>query len=313
MPVEYVDVKKFKKVVLLYNRNSGKQIFASMMSKVNETFKRIKAVVGAKNAEMWDIKYFDQIPEIAQRIVDEQADWVIIAGGDGTIRAMIEQLANRKYVPYISVFPAGTVNLVAKELLVKSDPEKWCKRMFKGIKTPVYLGRANGNVFLTVTGVGFDSLVVDNVSEKEKKLLNKLAYVWQGTEIMRKELLFNNWRYRFQVRFDDEEEWLEGTSVIVGKSRYYAGRYNLFFGASLSSPLLHVALFTGDKRGDFIRYAACIAMEALTLDNDIIIRKARRLEIRCNEENFAAELDGDAVTTTPLVIEMEPEPIIFLA
>lgn len=313
MPVEYVDVKKFKKVVLLYNRNSGKQIFASMMSKVNETFKRIKAVVGAKNAEMWDIKYFDQIPEIAQRIVDEQADWVIIAGGDGTIRAMIEQLANRKYVPYISVFPAGTVNLVAKELLVKSDPEKWCKRMFKGIKSPVYLGRANGNVFLTVAGVGFDSLVVDNVSEKEKKLLNKLAYVWQGTEIMRKELLFNNWRYRFQVRFDDEEEWLEGTSVIVGKSRYYAGRYNLFFGASLGSPQLHVALFTGDKRSDFIRYAACIAMEALTLDNDIIIRKARRLEIRCNEENFAAELDGDAVTTTPLVIEMEPEPIIFLA
>ena len=313
MPVEYVDVTKFKKVVLLYNRNSGKQLFASMMSKINETFKRIKELVGSKNAEMWDIKYFDQIPEIAQRVVDEQADWVIIAGGDGTIRAMIEQLANRKYVPYISVFPAGTVNLVAKELLVKSDPEKWCKRTFKGIRTPVYLGRANGNVFLTVTGVGFDSLVVDNVTEKEKKLLNKLAYVWQGTELMRKELLFNNWRYRFQVRFDDEEEWQEGTSVIVGKSRYYAGRYNLFSGASLSSPLLHVAVFTGDKRGDFIRYAACIAMEALTLDSDIIIRTARKLEIRCNEENFAAELDGDAVTTTPLVIEMEPEPISFLA
>lgn len=313
MPLEYVDITKFKKVVLLYNRNSGKQLFASMMSKINETFKLIKEVVGSKNAEMWDIKYFDQIPAIAQRVVDEQADWVIIAGGDGTIRAMIEQLANRKYVPYISVFPAGTVNLVAKELLVKSDPEKWCKRTFKGIKTPVYLGRANGNVFLTVTGVGFDSLVVDNVTEKEKKLLNKLAYVWQGTELMRKELLFNNWRYRFQVRFDDEEEWHEGTSVIVGKSRYYAGRYNLFSGASLSSPLLHVALFTGDKRGDFIRYAACIAMEALTLDNDIIIRTAKKLEIRCNEENFAAELDGDAVTATPLVIEMEPEPIKFLA
>ena len=32
MPGEYVDVKKFKKVVLLYNRNSGKQLFASMMA-----------------------------------------------------------------------------------------------------------------------------------------------------------------------------------------------------------------------------------------------------------------------------------------
>lgn len=313
MSITYTDVTKFKKVVLVYNRNSGKQLFASMMAKVNEVFKLLKELVGFKNVEMCEIKYFDQLPEIAQKIVDEQADWVIIAGGDGTIRALIEQLANHRYAPYISVFPAGTVNLVAKELLVSGDPSKWVKRVAKGIEVPVYLGRANGHVFLTVTGIGFDSLVVDSVSEKEKKLLNKLAYVWQGTELMRKELLFNNWRYRFEVRFDDEEEWHEASSVIVGKSRYYAGRYNLFNGASLSSPMLHVALFTGCKRGDFMRYAACIAMEALNLDRDIIIRKARKLEIRCNAENFAAELDGDAVTCAPLSIVMEDVPIKFLA
>lgn len=313
MSITYTDVTKFKKVVLVYNRNSGKQLFASMMAKVNEVFKLLKELVGFKNVEMCEIKYFDQLPEIAQKIVDEQADWVIIAGGDGTIRALIEQLANRHYTPYISVFPAGTVNLVAKELLVSGDPSKWVKRVAKGIEVPVYLGRANGHVFLTVTGIGFDSLVVDSVSEKEKKLLNKLAYVWQGTELMRKELLFNNWRYRFEARFDDEEEWHEASSVIVGKSRYYAGRYNLFNGASLSSPVLHVALFTGCKRGDFMRYAACIAMEALNLDRDIIIRKARKLEIRCNAENFAAELDGDAVTCAPLSIVMEDVPIKFLA
>ncbi len=185
---------------------------------------------------------FVQIDDIADKIVAEKVDWVIIAGGDGTIRALIEKLSNRKYVPYISVFPAGTVNLVAKELLVSNDPGKWFKRVSKGVEVPVYLGRANGHVFLTVTGIGFDSLVVGSVTEKEKKLLNKLAYVFQGTELMRKELLFKNWRYRFQVRFDDEDKWYEGSSVIVGKSRYYAGRYNLFNGASLSSPLLHAAI-----------------------------------------------------------------------
>lgn len=313
MSITYAEVTKFKKVILVYNRNSGKQLFASMMAKVNEVFKLLKELVGFKNIEMCEIRYFDQLPDIAQRIVDEQADWVIIAGGDGTIRALIEQMANRRYAPYISVFPAGTVNLVAKELLVSGDPGKWVKRAAKGIEVPVYLGRANGHIFLTVAGIGFDSLVVDSVSETEKKLLNKLAYVWQGTELMRKELLFNNWRYRFEIRFDDETEWHEASSVIVGKSRYYAGRYNLFNGASLSSPLLHIALFTGCKRGDFIRYAACIAMEALNLDNDIIIRQARKLEIRCNEENFAAELDGDAVTCAPLSIVMEDKPIKFLA
>ncbi len=313
MAITYADVTKFNRVVLVYNRNSGKQLFASMMAKVNEIFKLLKELVGSKNIEMCEIKYFTQLPEIAQKIADERADWVIIAGGDGTIRALIEELANRRYTPYISVFPAGTVNLIAKELLLSSDPGKWFKRVSKGIETPVYLGRANGHVFLTVAGIGFDSLVVDSVSEREKKLLNKLAYVWQGTELMRRELLFNNWRYRFEVRFDDEEQWQEASSVIVGKSRYYAGRYNLFNDAKLGSPWLYAALFTGYKRGDFIRYAACIALEALSLDRDIIVRRARRLEIRCNAESFAAELDGDAVTSAPLKIFMEDEPIKFLA
>ena len=302
MAINYAEVMQFKKVVIVYNRNSGKQLFASMIARINEIFKRLKDALGSKTVELREIKRFDEIPAIAEALQAEAVDWVIIAGGDGTIRAFVEQLSNRKYLPYISVFPAGTVNLVAKELLLSGDPYKWAKRVLKGVEVPVYLGRANGHVFLTVTGIGFDSLVVDNVTEKEKKLLNKLAYVLQGTEIMRKEVLFNNWRYRFEVRFDDEDQWHECSSVIVGKSRYYAGRYNLFRGASLSTPWLYTALFTGAKRADFIRYAACIAMEALGLDKDIVVRRAKRLEIRCNVEDFAAELDGDAVTTAPLSI-----------
>lgn len=132
--------------------------------------------------------------------------------------------------------------MVAKELLMSNDPAKWVKRVSKGIVSPVQLGKANGHIFLTVAGIGFDSLVVDNVSELEKKLLSKLAYVWQGTEMMRKEFVYSNWRYKFQVRLDDEEEWYEASSVIVGKSRYYAGRYSLFNGASLCVPQLHVAI-----------------------------------------------------------------------
>lgn len=313
MPINYVDVQSFNKVVLVYNRNSGKQLFASMMAKINEINKRLKKIFGSKRVEMVDIRAFSQIPELAERFAAEKVDWVIIAGGDGTIRALIEQLDKQQHMPYISVFPAGTVNLVAKELLMSGDPEKWIKRATKGVQVPVYLGRANGNAFLTVAGIGFDSLVVDNVSEKEKKMLNKLAYVWQGTEVVRKEMFMSNWRYRFQVRLDDEDTWYDASSVIVGKSRYYAGRYNLFTNASLSSPLLHIALFTGSTRADFLRYAACIAMEALKSDKTIIEKTAKKLEIRCNEENFAAELDGDAITKAPLFIEIDAEPIKFLA
>lgn len=308
-----VDIAAFQKVMIVYNRNSGKQLFASMLARVNEVKKRLKQVIDPKSLEIVEIKSFEQVEGLAARICQEKYDWIIVAGGDGTLRAIIDVFAKHEHMPYVSVFPAGTVNLVAKELLMSNDPAKWVKRVSKGIVSPVQLGKANGHIFLTVAGIGFDSLVVDNVSELEKKLLSKLAYVWQGTEMMWKEFVYSNWRYKFQVRLDDEEEWYEASSVIVGKSRYYAGRYSLFNGASLCVPQLHVAIFTGDTRADFMRYAAVIAMEALQLDKSIIIRHAQKIEIRCNVEDFAAELDGDAITSAPLQIELHPVPINFLA
>ena len=307
-----VDIAAFQKVMIVYNRNSGKQLFASMLARVNEVKKRLKQVIDPKSLEIVEIKSFEQVEGLAARICQEKYDWIIVAGGDGTLRAIIDVFAKHEHMPYVSVFPAGTVNLVAKELLMSNDPAKWVKRVSKGIVSPVQLGKANGHIFLTVAGIGFDSLVVDNVSELEKKLLSKLAYVWQGTEMMRKEFVYSNWRYKSQVRLDDEE-WYEASSVIVGKSRYYAGRYSLFNGASLCVPQLHVAIFTGDTRADFMRYAAVIAMEALQLDKSIIIRHAQKIEIRCNVEDFAAELDGDAITSAPLQIELHPVPINFLA
>lgn len=311
MSVKYTDIHKFNKVVLIYNRNSGKQIFASMFARINEIFKYLKEDLG-RAVDLIAIERFSDLDDVVNYIVDEKADWVIVAGGDGTIRAAIEKIYNKGHRPYISVFPAGTVNLVAKELNMSIEPYKWYRRIQKGITIPVYMGRANGNSFITVAGIGFDSLVVDNVTETTKKLLSKFAYIWEGSELVRKEMLFKNWQYEFKVRFDDEEKLYSAASIIVGKSRYYAGRYNLFGGASISDPNFHVALFEGNTNVHFARYASLIALEAINIDPTVTIKKARRLEITCNIKEFPVELDGDAITVTPLVIEMESTPIKFI-
>ena len=39
MAINYAEVDKFNKVVIVYNRNSGKQLFASMIMKINEIYK----------------------------------------------------------------------------------------------------------------------------------------------------------------------------------------------------------------------------------------------------------------------------------
>lgn len=312
MAIQYTDIHKFNKVVIIYNCNSGKQFFASMFARINEVYRYLKLELGTRVVDLVTIERFNELDGVVDYIVEAKADWVIIAGGDGTIRAAIEKIYNRKHEPYISVFPAGTVNLVAKELNMSIEPFKWFRRVLRGVEVPVYMGRANGNSFITVAGIGFDSLVVGRVNEKTKKFLNKLAYVLEGGVLIQKEMLFKNWQYKFMVRFDDEKDIYDAASIIVGKSRYYAGRYNLFRGANMSEDFFHVALFTGNTQGQFARYASLIGLEALELDSTIIIKQAKRLEITCNVGEFPVELDGDAVTATPLVIEMDGKPIKFI-
>lgn len=312
-PQGQVDVRQFKKIFILYNRYSGKQLFASMITRINEVYKLLKQELDA-DITLLDVKYFEQMPKLARKAAEEQCDWVIIAGGDGTIRAFVEDMLRLDYRPYISVFPAGTVNLIAKEISLRNEPGRWVHRAIKGFVYPFYTARANGSLFLTVASVGFDSLVVDNVGAVQKRLLNKFAYVLQGTQLVRKELIFSDWRYSFRVRFDDEDVWHSGSSVIVGKSRYYAGRYNLFPEATLSSPYLYAAVFPGNKRADILKYASLIALEGLNLDKDILCRKAKKVEIESVHliEDFPVELDGDVVAATPLRLEIMDRPLLLI-
>ena len=268
-----VEIKNFKKVVIIYNPNSGKQIFVSMLSRVLDLKRRLTAIIGPNRVELTELREFKKLTDWADKIKEEKYDWVIVAGGDGTL----------------------------------------IQRVRKGRIKPVRIGKANGHIFLTVAGIGFDSKVVDSVSSIEKRFLSSFAYVVQSGELVRKELLLSNWRYRFRVKFDGDPEWYEASSVIIGKSRYYAGRYSLFKGAAITNDYFDVALFTGCKRADFLKYAAMILMESLEGEQGVIVKKAHTLTIECNVDGFPAELDGDVVTATPLLIEMYSQTVNFLA
>lgn len=313
MERERVDIKQFKKVLLIFNPKSGSQFFNDKVSKVNEIRNLLREVLGSNVLTEVAIESFEGVRGIAQRACDEDFDWIIVAGGDGTLRAITEVFVENNKLPYMSVFPMGTVNLVAKELSMPADPEEWVKRVERGSATPVWLGKANNRIFLTVAGIGVDSMVIDNISATEKKYLSKFAYVLQGTELVKRELLWKDWQYKFQVMIDDDGVWRDAASVIVAKSRYYAGWFSLADGASLSSPKLHVCLFTGGKKLDFLRYLALLATDSLASDKCVEIIEAQKVEIKCNTENFAAELDGDCLVSSPLSLSLLPNPIKFIS
>lgn len=309
-----VDIKSFRKVLLVHNHNAGKQsIFSGIHKNVDAIAKRMLQMYGPDRFQYVEVGTFAAAQAAGRRICDEQMDWVIVAGGDGTLRAITEVFAEKNYWPYVSIYPAGTVNLVAKELMLRTDVDNWMFQISKGMTLPVCLGKANNRIFLTVAGIGVDSMVVKQVTPQEKKYLSTLAYVRQSGKVVGNEMLFHNWKYKFQVMIDNDGIWREARSVIVTKSRYYAGRFSLVNGSSITNPTLHVCLFTKGKCVDFLRYTALIAADMLSLDKSVEIYPAKQVEIRCNVKKFAAELDGDAVVESPLSISLLPRPLQFIS
>lgn len=83
-----VDIKSFKKVYLVHNHNAGKQtFFAAMHRSVERLADEFIAMYGPAAFSYYRINTFNDAQIVARKACDEQVDWIIIAGGDGTLRS----------------------------------------------------------------------------------------------------------------------------------------------------------------------------------------------------------------------------------
>lgn len=92
--------------------------------------------------------------EIAAALGPQQ-DLVIVAGGDGTVRAAAEALKSRGIDAPLLPLPCGTVNLHSKLLYPELSPAQVLARLPQRRVTHVPAGYLNGRLFLLSVGVGF--------------------------------------------------------------------------------------------------------------------------------------------------------------
>src|ERR1700722_8994970 len=124
---------------------------------------------------------------IARQAVQQRRGMVIACGGDGTINEIVNGLAGSS-VP-LALLPAGTANILAKELGIPWDIPHAARLIPGGTVKRIALGMAegmNGNhaehlpaggrYFLCVAGAGPDGAIVNGVDEGFKKRAGILAY-----------------------------------------------------------------------------------------------------------------------------------------
>jgi diacylglycerol kinase (ATP) len=123
----------------------------------------------------------------AARAVDERADALYVAGGDGTLNAALRGLFGTGPGPYtiaVGVIPLGTGNDFAKALDLGEDPGGALERLLETRTMGVDIGTLNGRPFVNTSAGGFVADVSETVTEGLKDVTGKLAYLIGGARAL---------------------------------------------------------------------------------------------------------------------------------
>lgn len=177
-PIDAPDVAR-KRAALIYNP-------------IKTTPEELRARVAdlAERAEWAEPLFYettvDDLGDDATRAaIQEGVDAVLVAGGDGTVRAVAEALTESG-IP-LTIVPSGTGNLLARNLnLPLDDPDTMIRATFDGDVLPTDIGiarmrREDGTVdehgFVVMAGMGLDAAMIANTNPQLKKTVGWVAYV----------------------------------------------------------------------------------------------------------------------------------------
>lgn len=153
--------------------------------KLRSTVEKLSKDSGWQHPLFFETTVDDWGDEVARSALAEKVDAVLVAGGDGTVRAVSEAMSGSG-VP-LTIVPSGTGNLLARNLMLPlTDAEVMVRATFEGDVLPMDIGwaslrRVDGQeeeyAFVVMGGIGLDAAMIANTSPQLKKTVGWVAYV----------------------------------------------------------------------------------------------------------------------------------------
>lgn len=277
-----------------------------------------------------EVRWWETTPEdagqgVTERAIAEGADLVIAAGGDGTVRAVAEHLADSGADADLGIVPLGTGNLLARNLDVPiGDVAAALTRALNGPAAPVDVGWVDvdtdtgpeRHAFVVMVGFGIDAHMISETDDDLKDKAGWLAYVESlGRALSASEVI------PFRITVDDGSvRDIEGHTLLVANCGRLQGGIALLPDADPSDGELDFLLLSAEGLGEWLDTMKTMiwdnGLKRLISDADeatstesVDQGRATRVEVTLTQPR-AFEIDGEQIgEATAFRVEIEPAAI----
>lgn len=223
----------------------------------------------------------------------EERPFVVVAAGDGTINAVINNLIPGTAT--MAVLPLGTSNVLAAELGIRSLHDG-LERIEKHETRSLAVGEIEmagaRHRFALMAGIGFDGAVTRDVRPKEKKLLKQGAFFLSA---MRNSLAWD----AGTVEVVTPTGSFACHTVVVCNASRYGGDFVLAPESDVFTPGFTAVCIPGTGRATFAKAALDLLRGKAAVSGRLIRIAASWLEIRGSKP---VQIDGDFIGSTPAKI-----------
>lgn len=197
-------LQKFSSYLLVLNPKSGNSRCEEL-----KTLAQAKAKLYGKTVDFLELDPSLSLDEAIKKAVEKGAQVLVAVGGDGTLSSIATQ-ARRHRLP-LGVIPSGTANLFARELGIPLVIAEAVDLLFKAESTrAVDMVLIQDRVFLCHISVGAYSLIATNTQPPAKKKFGRLAYIWNGLD-----LLLKKKHWAFQLIIDGKRHVRKASTLMI--------------------------------------------------------------------------------------------------
>ena len=298
-------IPRYSRAVIIYNPHSG-QLKKGRAHRLVRAAEALKGL--AHDVSLTSTNGPRTAGQLAKTAIDEGADLIVAAGGDGTISEVANGMVHSQ-VP-LGILPAGTANVLANETGLKRSVVAAARQMHDCVPSRISVGLVNfseGNnwYFLLMLGAGFDAQIIYELSAGLKEKLGKLSYFLGGIGRLGRQLA------ELEVRGKDGE-WRRCTFALVSKVRNYGGDFEIAGRVRLTDDFFEVVLFQGKNSWRYLRYLAAVATRSVAGTSGVNSFDTDCLELRAVEPGVRVQADGEFLGTPPARVRMVPDALTVL-